>query len=125
MNDSSLAQALDRWWFWLCFRASGFVGRLLNVAGLPGFVRDGQTYEFAGIKVRTTVGRWSTTISVNGVRVEFGRLTGSVARRAFRIATNSTSKRRLWCESAEPETALALKTLRQAYSEVIGRTLPP
>jgi len=28
-------------------------------------------------------------------------------------------------ESAEPETPLALKTLRQAYSEVIGRTLPP
>ena len=28
-------------------------------------------------------------------------------------------------ESAEPETPLALKTLRQAYSEVIGRTPSP
>lgn len=27
-------------------------------------------------------------------------------------------------EGDEPETSLALKTLRQAYSEVIGRTLP-
>ena len=28
-------------------------------------------------------------------------------------------------ESTEPETPLAIKTLRQAYSEVMGKTLPP
>lgn len=79
MNDSSLAKTLDRWWSRLRFRVSGFAGRLLNLAGLPGFIRHGQTYEFAGIKVRTTVGRWSTTVLVNDVRVRFYRLTGEVS----------------------------------------------
>lgn len=73
-----LIKILDRLWFRLRFRTRGFCGRLLNAAGLPGFVRHDQRYEFAGIKVRTTVGRWSTKISVNGVRVEFARLTGAV-----------------------------------------------
>lgn len=79
MNDSSLAETLDRWWFKLRFHVSGLAGRLFNLAGLPGFVRHNQTYEFAGIKARTVVGRWSTTVSVNNVHVKFNRLTGKIS----------------------------------------------
>lgn len=78
-SGAKFTELLDRWWFRVRFRTSGWFGRLLNVAGLPGFVRHNQTYEFAGITVRTAVGRWSTKISVNGVAVEFERLTGTVS----------------------------------------------
>jgi len=78
VNDSSLTRTLDSWWFRIRFRVSGFVGRLLNMAGLPGFVRDAQTYEFAGLVVRTSVGPWCMRISVGGVELEFSRLTGRI-----------------------------------------------
>ena len=78
MNDSSLTRTLDSWWFRIRFGISGFTGRLLNMAGLPGFVRDAQTYEFGGVTVRTSVGPWCTRISLGGIELEFSRLTGRI-----------------------------------------------
>lgn len=57
----------------------GWLGKLANVAGFPGFIRDCE-YESVGTSTRVTVRRTAlyTIITVNGVDVYFYRLTGGI-----------------------------------------------
>ena len=54
-----------------------WAGRILNVAGLPGYVRAGQYQsEFGTVRVR--VSPLYTVVTVNGMDVFFYRLTGGI-----------------------------------------------
>jgi hypothetical protein len=64
-------------WAWLDLMR--WAGKLANLAGVPGIVREGE-YESGdrsiGIAVRR--GEFHTVISVNGIEVYFNRLTGAI-----------------------------------------------
>ena len=56
-----------------------FWGRVANVAGLPGIVRECDYYsESLEVAVRVRMNRRFTVITVNGVDVYFYRLTGYI-----------------------------------------------
>jgi hypothetical protein len=54
-----------------------WLGRILNLAGFPGWIRAGE-YESAYGRVRVRVTPLYTVVTVNGVDVFFYRLTGGV-----------------------------------------------
>lgn len=55
-----------------------FWGSLVNLSGLPGFVREGEYRSRDGVVVCVRMGPLFTTVSVRGVEVYFYRLTGSI-----------------------------------------------
>jgi hypothetical protein len=56
-----------------------WAGKLANLAGVPGIVRDGE-YESAALSIGIAVrrGEFHTVITVNGTDIYFHRLTGSI-----------------------------------------------
>jgi hypothetical protein len=54
-----------------------WLGRILNLAGLPGWIRAGE-YESEHGRVRVRVTPLYTVVTVNGVEVFFYRLTGGL-----------------------------------------------
>jgi len=68
---------LNLQWAWLDFMR--WAGKLANLVGIPGLVRDGD-YEFGALSIGVAVSRreYHTVITVNGVNVYFHRLTGSI-----------------------------------------------
>ena len=56
-----------------------FWGRVANLAGLPGMVRECDYYsQSLGVTVRVRMNPGFTVITVNGVDVYFYRLTGNI-----------------------------------------------
>jgi hypothetical protein len=64
-------------WYWLKWLR--FWGRVANLAGLPGIVRECDYYsEGLGVTVKVRMNPRFTVITVNGVDVSFYRLTGYI-----------------------------------------------
>jgi len=64
-------------WYWKKWLR--FCGRVVNLAGLPGIVRECDYYsESLGVVVRVRMNPGFTVITVNGVDVYFYRLTGEI-----------------------------------------------
>jgi len=64
---------------WLRLRLRVFAGKLYNLAGVPGIIREcdyGASVSDTRIKVR--VGEMFTVVSVNSLDIYFHRLTGSI-----------------------------------------------
>lgn len=60
-------------------RLLSWCGALMNAIGIPGLVRDSEyRSETPRCHVRVRRGRTFTVVSVNGVDVYFGRLTGRI-----------------------------------------------
>lgn len=55
-----------------------FWGSVVNLAGFPGFVREGEYVSQRGVTVRVRTSALFTTVTVNGVDVYFYRLTGGI-----------------------------------------------
>jgi hypothetical protein len=56
-----------------------YLGRLLNLAGFPAIVREGEyRSEELGAKIKVLRTDLSTLVSVNGFDVYFNRFTGSI-----------------------------------------------
>jgi hypothetical protein len=53
-------------------------GAVLNLAGLPGFVREGSYRSSNGMTVEVSVNPLFTVICVNGVEVFFYRVSGEI-----------------------------------------------
>ena len=64
-------------WYWLKWLR--VLGKLANLAGLPGFVRECDYWsESLGVAVRVRKNPSSTVITVNGVDIYFYRLSGYI-----------------------------------------------
>jgi hypothetical protein len=61
----------------LGLRMARWLGSVLNLAGLPGFVRAG-TYESAYGDVAVRVSSLFTVVSIDGLEVFFYRLSGAI-----------------------------------------------
>lgn len=55
-----------------------FWGRVMNLAGFPGFVRECDYASQLGVTVKVRKSALYTTVTVNGVDVFFYRLTGGI-----------------------------------------------
>ena len=68
---------MDVRWYWVKWLR--FWGRVANLVGLPGIVRECDYYsEGLGVAVRVRMNPRFTVITVNGADVYFYRLTGSI-----------------------------------------------
>ena len=63
---------------WLRLGWLRFWGSVVNLAGFPGFVREGKYVSQRGVTVRVRTNALFTTVTVNGVDVYFYRLTGGI-----------------------------------------------
>lgn len=70
-------------WLQLC-------GRLVNLAGLPGFVREGEYSSQLGVTVKVRKSALHTTVTVNDVDVFFYRLTGKMDGVGFNASPDYT-----------------------------------
>jgi hypothetical protein len=55
-----------------------WLGRLLNLAGLPGFVQPGRYQSAIGVNVAVRVSPLFTVVSVDGFEIYFYRLSGGI-----------------------------------------------
>lgn len=64
---------------WALLDLMRWAGKLANLAGVPGIVREGE-YESAALSIGIAVrrGEFHTVITVNGTDIYFHRLTGSI-----------------------------------------------
>jgi hypothetical protein len=64
-------------WVWLDL--TRWAGKVANLAGIPGIVREGK-YESAAVSIAVEVrrGEFHTVITVNGMDLYFHRMTGSL-----------------------------------------------
>jgi hypothetical protein len=56
----------------------GWLGRLANLAGLPGFVRNGRYTSALGVDVIVRISPLFTIVSVDGFEIYFYRLSGGI-----------------------------------------------
>lgn len=70
-----------------------FWGRVVNLAGLPGFVREVDYASGLGVSVRVRTFSLFTVVTVNGVDVFFYRLTGRVDGIGFSPASDCIAGR--------------------------------
>ena len=64
---------------WFRLRLRLLVGKLYNLAGIPGLVRDcDYSAAVSNARIQVRVGDLFTVVSVNGLDIYFHRLTGSI-----------------------------------------------
>ena len=64
--------------FWLILKPKYFLGKLLNLTGAPGFVRECDHGGIGSVYVKVRISPLFTVISVNGYDVFFKRITGKI-----------------------------------------------
>lgn len=59
-------------------RLSKFLGTILNLAGFPGWVREGDYQSSFGTDVKVRISPLYTRVSIDGVEIFFHRITGRI-----------------------------------------------